>query len=332
MKTRALLTLTLMLWLACCAALQAAPTYTYTVAQDGSGNFRTLQEAVNACPNYPEQRLFIFVKNGVYREKLVIPATQSRIAIIGESVDSVVVTNADYSGKIDSTGKKFSTFNSYTCLISANNITVENVTFVNASGPVGQAVAVHVEGDRCAFRNCRFIGNQDTLLAGGESSRQYFADSYIEGTTDFIFGPATAVFERCTIRSKKNSYITAASTPATKAFGFVFLDCRLTCDSAGRKVYLGRPWRIYASTTFVRCLMGPHIVPEGWHNWNKPEAERTARYGEYESAGPGANPSARARWSHQLTSEEASRCTPGIVLAGADGWNPTADADTHSSH
>lgn len=316
----------LLLALAFAAAVaSAAPgTRTFTVARDGSGNYPSVQEAVNASPNYPEKDIVIFVKNGVYREKLVIPPTQSRITIVGESRDGVVITNSDYSGKTDSAGRKFTTFTSYTCLIQANNITCENITFENASGPVGQAVAMHVEGDRCIFRNCRFLGNQDTLLAAGESSRQYFVDCWIEGTTDFIFGPATAVFERCTIESKKNSYVTAASTPATREYGFVFLDCTLIADSAGRQVYLGRPWRLYASTAFIHCSLGAHIRPEGWHNWNKAEAETTARYMEYGNTGPGADTAARVRWARRLTRREAAAFTVNGILKGADKWRPGA--------
>jgi pectinesterase len=172
------------------------------------------------------------------------------------------------------------------------------------------------------FRNCRFIGNQDTLFTGGDNSRQYFENCYIEGTTDFIFGPATVVFDNCTIKSLTDSYITAASTPQHSTYGYVFLHCKLIADPATTKVYLGRPWRSYAATAFVDCELGPHILPVGWHNWNKPEAEKTARYAEYNSFGPGANPQMRAAWSHQLTDEEAKEFTVKNILGGRDGWNP----------
>jgi len=303
----------------------AVRTYDIVVAQDGSGTFTTLKDAVASCPDYSVEEIVIIIKNGVYQEKLVIPAAKSNITFVGESTDGVIVTFSDYSGKLDSAGVKFTTFTSYTCLVAASNITFERITFVNAAGPVGQAVAVHVEGDRCVFRNCRLIGNQDTLFAAGENSRQYFADCWIEGTTDFIFGPSTAVFNRCTIKSKKNSYVTAASTPQTREFGFVFLDCALiAADTGATKVHLGRPWRPYAMTAFVRCTLGAHIVPAGWHNWNKPESERTARYWEYASTGPGAQPSARVPWSRQLSKDEAGRLTPAIILRGSDNWDPSA--------
>ena len=299
--------------------LHAHQSYDFVVAKDGSGNFKTVQEAVNACRDYAERDYLIFVKNGVYEEKLVIPTWKKRLTIIGENVDNTIITFNDFSGKIDSTGRKHSTF---TCQVAGSDIVFENITFVNSAGRVGQAVAAHVEGDRCVFRNCKFIGNQDTLFASGENSRQYYLNCYIEGTTDFIFGAATAVFENCTIVSKVNSYITAALTLPSREFGFVFLNCKLLADSIGRRVHLGRPWRLYAYTAFINCQMGEHIRPEGWHNWSKPEAEKTARYPEYNSTGPGANPSARVPWSRQLTEDEAKRITTPVVLKGTDGWDP----------
>lgn len=297
-------------------------TYDFIVAKDSSGNFKTIQEAVNACRDYAERQYLIFVKNGIYAEKLVIPAWKTHITIVGENVDGVVITYNDFSGKLDSSGKKFSTFTSHTCLVAGNNIEFDNVTFVNSAGQVGQAVALHVEGDRCVFRNCKIIGNQDTLFASGENSRQYFDHCFIEGTTDFVFGAATAVFRSCTIKSKKNSYVTAASTVASHQYGFVFLNCRLIADSNTTKVYLGRPWRLYAATAFINCELGAHILPEGWHNWNKPEAEKTARYAEFRSHGPGANPGARVPWSRQLTEVEAKNMTVENVLRGNDSWDP----------
>jgi len=300
----------------------AGEPYDFVVSKDGSGHFQTIQEAVNACRDYAERQYVIFVKSGIYQEKLVIPTWKTHITIIGQNVDSTIVTYNDYSGKIDSTGKKLSTFTSFTCQVSGNNIVFENMTFVNSAGRVGQAVAMHVEGDRCVFRNCKFIGNQDTLFASGENARQYFDRCFIEGTTDFIFGAATAVFDRCTIVSKVNSYVTAASTLPTQEFGFVFLNCKLMTDSIGRKVYLGRPWRLCAYTAFINCELGEHIRPEGWHNWCKPEAEKTARYIEYKSTGPGANPSTRVPWSHQLSDEEVKMFTVRNVLKGFDNWNP----------
>jgi pectinesterase len=304
-------------------AVRTAASYDFVVATDSAGQFHSVQEAVMACRDYPERDYTIFVKNGTYREKLTIPTWKTRITIMGENVDSTIIVWDDYSGRPASNGKKINTFTSFTCLVAGSRITIENITFVNSAGRVGQAVALHVEGDRCVFRNCKLKGNQDTLFAGGENSRQYFVDCTIEGTTDFIFGPATVFFERCTIRSKTDSYITAASTLPTRDCGFVFRHCSLFADSGVTRVYLGRPWRLYAYTAFVDCSLGRHILPQGWHNWSKPEAERTARYYEYRNAGPGANPSARVTWSRQLTDDEAAQLTPERVLAGQDNWNPT---------
>ncbi len=303
-------------------SLIASPNYDFVVSKDGRGNFKTIQEAVNACRDFAERQYYIFVKNGIYKEKLVIPSWKTRITIIGENVDSTIIEYNDYSGKIDSTGKKFNTFTSHTCLIAGNNNEFQNITFINSAGRVGQAVAVHVEGDRCVFRNCKLIGNQDTLFASGENSRQYFVNCFIEGTTDFIFGPATVFFEKCTIKSKTNSYVTAASTLPTRDFGYVFHDCKLIADTSARKVFLGRPWRLYAHVAFIRCNINGHIVPEGWHNWNKPEAEKTAKYFEYQNTGAGAMTTERVAWSHQLTNEEVKKYDVKNVLKGFDGWNP----------
>jgi pectinesterase len=200
--------------------------------------------------------------------------------------------------------------------VQANDFMAENVTFENAAGyTAGQAVALHVEADRAAFRHCRLLGNQDVLFLALGGTRQYFRDCYIEGTTDFIFGASTAVFDHCVIRSKKNSFVTAASTPAGQAYGFVFLRCALTADTTlAKKVYLGRPWRPHARVVYVRCQLGRHIAPAGWDNWKNPANEKTAYYAEYRSAGPGANPAARVPWARQLTAQEAKRYTLQEIL------------------
>lgn len=288
----------------------------YTVAQDGSGDYKTLQEAINVCKVFPDGRITIHLKPGIYREKVEVYSWTNKISILGEDAATTIISFDDYSGK-----GSHNTFTSYTIKVLGNDFYAENITFENAAGPVGQAVALHVEGDRCVFKNCRFLGNQDTIYTGGDSSRQYFSNCYIEGTTDFIFGAATAVFENCTIHSKKNSYVTAASTPEGKMYGYVFLNCKLTASADATKVYLGRPWRNYAKTVFVNCELGEHILPEGWHNWSKPDAEKTTLYAEYNSTGKGANTTARVAWSHQLTKKEAQHYTAKKVLAGTDGWN-----------
>lgn len=285
------------------------------VAQDGSGDFTTIAAAVTSRPDHSQTRIVIFIRNGVYREKLVIPSWKTNITLQGEDKEKTIITYDDYSGKAG-----LNTFTSYTMLVQGNDFRAENLTIENAAGPnVAQAVALHVEADRCVFRNCRLIANQDTLYLGVDNSRQYFVDCYIEGTTDFIFGPATSVFQHCTIHCKKNSYITAASTTQGKEFGLVFFDCTITHSDGADRVYLGRPWRPYAKTVFIRCDLGDHILPEGWHNWNKPDAEKTSYYGEYQSSGKGGSVNARVSWSHQLTDTEVSRYTLANIFGG---WDP----------
>jgi pectinesterase len=302
-----------------------------TVAKDGSGDFTTIQAAVNSVRDLSMLQVRIFIKKGVYNEKLVIPSWKTNISLIGESRDSTIITNNDYTGK-DYPGKdpsgreKFMTFTTYTVLVAGNDFSAENLTIQNTAGRVGQAVALHVEGDRVTIKNCRLLGNQDTLYAAKENSRQYYQDCYIEGTTDFIFGEATAVFRRCTIKSLTNSYITAAATRPGHLFGFVLMDCKLVADTAARKVFLGRPWRPFAKTVFIHCELGSHIAPAGWDPWKGdrmfPDKEKTAYYAEYENTGPGASTKDRVAWSRQLTKKEAKQYTIENILGGADHWRP----------
>jgi pectinesterase len=313
--------------LSCCLqifAQETAKRYDITVAADGSGDFTSIQAAVNSIRDFSQAPVTIFIKNGVYHEKLFIPSWKTMVNLVGENKDSTIITNSDYSGKTypgkDLTGKdKFNTFTSYTVLVAADDFRAENITIENAAGAVGQAVALHVEGDRCIVRNCRLLGNQDTLYAGREGSRQYYADCYIEGTTDFIFGASTVLFTNCHIHSKRNSYITAASTTRHQPYGFVFLRCRMTADTGVTKVFLGRPWRPYGAVIFADCVLDNHILPQGWHNWNKPENEQTARYAEYKNTGPGAATTARVPWSRQLSATESEKLTPATIFGD---WNP----------
>jgi pectinesterase len=300
-----------------------------TVSQDGSGDHRTIQEAINSARDLGQVRVTINIKKGIYREKLVIPSEKSTITLVGEDRDSTIITNDDFSGKaipqgLSIAGKdKLSTFTSYTMLVQGNDITLENLTIQNTAGRVGQAVALHLEGDRIKVRNCRIISNQDTLLVHRAGNRQYFVDCYIEGTTDFIFGEATALFVNCTIKSMVNSFITAASTRQDTPFGFVFMDCKLIADAAATKVYLGRPWRPYAKTVFINCELGSHIRVEGWDPWSGdkmfPDKDKTTFYAEYKNVGPGADASKRVIWSKQLTRKEAKQYTLKNIFTD---WNP----------
>jgi pectinesterase len=207
-------------------------------------------------------------------------------------------------------------------LVEGNDFFAKNLTIQNSSGEVGQAVALNVNANRVAFNNCAFLGNQDTLYTSGEGTKNYFKDCYIEGTTDFIFGDATALFENCTIHSKSNSYITAASTPKDTSYGYVFKNCKLTADENATKVYLGRPWRPFAKTVYINCEMAKHILPEGWHNWSKQEAETGSFYAEYKCTGEGFQPKNRVTWSHQLKDSEAKNYTIENIL-GSDSPKAT---------
>jgi len=300
------------------ASAQATqPTGPLVVAQDGSGQFSTVQAALDAVPNQSAQPVVILLRPGTYHEKVVVPTLKTHVILRGSDAARTIITYSDHVG---ATG--ISTPTSYSVLVRANDFTAENVTFENAAGyTAGQAVALHVEGDRGLFRHCRMVGNQDVLFLAAGGSCQYFRDCYIEGTTDFIFGASTAVFDHCTIRSKKNSFVTAASTPAGQAYGFVFLACKLTADTTlAKKVYLGRPWRPHAKVVYLHCELGSHVVPAGWENWKNPENEKTAYYAEYRSTGLGANPAGRVPWSHQLTAKEAKQYTLRQVFGGQEGW------------
>lgn len=303
------------------ALKQFVRQYDFVVDQNGTGDFMTVQEAVNAVPVNRKTRTSIFIRKGIYKERVVIPETQTNIRFIGESQTETVLTFDNFANRKTVLGENMGTSGSASIYIYANGFEAENMTFENSAGNVGQAVAVFVAADQIVFRHCRFLGNQDTLYTWGKESRQYYEDCYIEGTVDFIFGSSTCVFERCEIRAKRSGgYLTAASTPQEIAFGYVFLNCKLTADEGVKDVFLGRPWRPYAKTVFIACDMGAHIKPEGWHNWNKPEAEKTAFYGEYKTKG--MDTSLRAAWSHQLSKKEAATYTIQTILEGKDGWNP----------
>lgn len=316
----------------------AQQTYpaTLTVAQDGSGNYKTIQEAVNSVRDLGQQQVRIYIKKGVYHEKLVIPSWKTAVSLIGEDAESTIITGNDYSGKAIPAGKdafglqKYSTFTSYTVLVQGNDVTLENLTIQNTAGRVGQAVALHTEGDRLVVRNCRILGNQDTLYTAKEESRQYYENCFIEGTTDFIFGEATCVFQGCTIKSLTNSYITASAQRPGQKFGYVFFDCKLVAAPEATKVYLGRPWRPYAQTVFIRTEMGEHITPEGWHPWPGdkmfPDKEKTAFYAEWGSKGAGADVSKRVTWSRQLSRKEARKYKLENIFSGTPTWVPSKSA------
>jgi pectinesterase len=310
---------------------QAASKYdnpdTLVVARDGTGEFRTIDEAIEVCRAFMDYHKVIYVKNGTYKEKLIIPSWLQNIEICGESAENTIITYDDHAniqivlGTAEPRTQPMGTFRTYTLKIEGNAITLKNITIENNAARLGQAVALHTEGDRLVFINCRFIGHQDTVYTGVAGTRLFFKDCYICGTTDFIFGPSTAWFENCTIESLINSYVTAASTPKDQPYGYVFNNCRLIAQPEATKVYLGRPWRDYGYTLFMNCDLGKHIRPEGWHNWEK-HREQTARYLEYNNHGDGAKTTERVGWSRQLTKKEASKITPENVFRQETSWLP----------
>ena len=303
---------------------------TLFVARDGTGEFRTINEAVEVCRAFMEYHKVIFVKKGVYKEKLIIPSWLTNIEICGEDAEQTIITYDDHANiqipKIgrEATGETqgMGTFRTHTVKVEGQDITFKNITIENNAAKLGQAVALHTEGDRLKFIGCRFLGNQDTIYTGVGNTRCFFDHCYIEGTTDFIFGPSTCWFEQCTILSKVNSYITAASTPKDVKYGYIFNRCKLIAAEGADKVFLGRPWRPYAYTLFIYSELGSHIRPEGWENWRNPENERTARYYEYGNTGPSAAINSRVSWRHQLTKREAQAITPATIFRSETNWLP----------
>jgi pectinesterase len=317
---------------ACCWPATAGAEQTITVAADGSGDNATVQAAIDAVPDGNAERVVIHIKPGTYKQKLTLPKTKPFVTLRGDDPKTTILTN-DWNAKhVGPGGKEVGTSGSASVHIDAADFVAHNLTFENSAGDTGQAVAMKATGDRQVYRNCRFLGWQDTLYPG--DGRQYYVDCYVEGRVDFIFGGATAVFERCTIRSKNGGYVTAARTPPEQPFGFVFLDCTLTGE--GAPAWLGRPWQWdrgrKASVTFIRTKMGPHVRPPGWDPWNRQDnpntrPAETTRYAEFASKDLEGRPldvSQRVPWSRQLTMEEAARYTVETILAGSDGWDPRA--------
>ena len=293
---------------------------TIVVARDGTGEFRTVSEALEGCRAFMDYHKVIYIKKGTYKEKVIIPQGLQNIELCGEDRDATIITYDDHANVVfPPTGKGMTTFRTYTLKVEANDITLRNLTIENNAARLGQAVALHTEGDRLLFVNCRFLGNQDTVYTGMPRTRMLFHDCYIEGTTDFIFGPATAWFEHCTIHGKVNSYITAASTPKDVDYGYVFSNCTVTAADSVTSLYLGRPWRDYGYTLFMNCELPGVICPEGWHHWEQ-HREQTARYFEYNNRGEGANPANRVGWSRQLTKKEAQQITLDRVFQISSSW------------
>jgi len=312
----------------------------YTVALDGSGDFTSINEAIAACPDYEHTNITtIHIKAGTYREEVVIPANKQRLHIKGDGADKTIIVYGKYAEQFwPGTEHKIGTSGSATMYVHADFCTFEDLTIENDAGSgkqIGQAVALFTNGDFLFFHRCRLIGNQDTLYTFGRYNqngglmRSYYLDCYIEGTTDFIFGPSTVLFEDCTIHQKINSYVTAASTPKGEPYGYVFKNCKLTASENVTKSYLGRPWRSWAKTVFIDCELGRHIVPAGWHDWEKPgkpDTKKNSYYAEYGSYGPGAaSKKERVKWSYQLSAKQAAKYTfKNIFYQEGDAklWDP----------
>ena len=322
--------------------------YDIVVSSDGHGDYMTVQEAIDAVPDYSHEGITtILVKAGTYYGRVSIPHSKFRIHIRGEGAENTVITYDKYAEKRwPDTDIKIGTSGSATMYVHSSYVTLEDLTIENSSGEgkgIGQAVALFTDGDFIFVHRCRLIGNQDTLYTYGRFGkdggvkRNYYLDCYIEGTTDFIFGPSICLFENCTIHSKKNSYVTAASTFQGQEYGYVFRHCTLTSDPSVTKCYLGRPWGAYARTVFIECELGSHILAEGWHDWEKPgkpDTKKNSFYAEYNCSGPGsvgkvttsgAVKAGRVRWARQLTGKQAAEYSfEKVMYQENDGivWNP----------
>jgi pectinesterase len=296
-----------------------APT-SITVALDGSGQFKSVQEAIMSVPaGSPAHHVVIHIKPGTYKELIYIQHEKRFFRLVGEDAAKTILTYDLHANMMGADQKPIGTFRTPSTVVDADDVSFENLTFENSAGPLGQALALRVDGDRVSFRRCRFLGWQDTIFLN--RGRQYFEDCYITGHVDFIFGAAIAWFERCHIHCLKNGYITAASTYDYQPFGFVFSHCKIDGEP-DVKTYLGRPWRDFSNVIYLETEMSDVVRPEGWQNWNLPAREKTARYAEYNSKGPGANAMARVAWSHQLDKNQAKAITIKKVLGGEDRWNP----------
>lgn len=315
-------------------------SYDIVVSADGHGDFMTVQEAIDACPDYSHERITrIRIRAGIYKEMVTIPHNKFRLHISGEGAEKTIITFDKYARKPWPVGGfPMGTSGSASVYIHSSYVTMEDLTIENSAGEgkeIAQAVALFTDGDFLFFHRCRLIGNQDTVYTYGRYGkdggikRNYFLDCYIEGTTDFIFGPSIAYFENCTIHSKKNSYVTAASTLQGQKYGYVFKNCKLTAAPGIDKCYLGRPWGAYAKTVFMECELGDHIVAEGWHDWEKPgkpDTKKNSYYAEYKNFGPGAaSKKERVKWSKQLSDKQAAEYTfEKVMFQEQDGikWNP----------
>lgn len=324
--------LLLVTWIACLSVGHlSARGREYVVDCNGKGDFTSVQACFEALPSKSKEWRTVKIMPGVYREKLTLDVYKDKVAVIGmgKRPEEVVLVWNDHTGKVVD-GYKMTTYDSWTFSIQADEVFLQNVTVRNDAGRVGQAVALETRGDRIWIDHCRMEGDQDTFFPKNYVARVWVTYTYIEGTTDFIFGPSIVVFDDCDIYCKQNSYITAASTTERNKYGYVFRECRVTTAPEVDKMFLGRPWKSTARTVWMRCELPVSIRPEGWHNWNSRDREKTSYYAEWRCTGPGADRSGRVPWSHELTDEEAAEYTDAKIWAKKTGseqfhdeWAPT---------
>lgn len=291
------------------------------VAADGTAKFKSVQAAIDAAPSNRTRYYYIYIKRGVYKEVITVPKDKPFIYLIGEDPQSTVLTFDNYAKRLNSDGREYGTSGSASSFVSGSFFVAERLTFANTAGiHAGQALAIHISGSMSAFKDCRFLGHQDTWFAAN-GTKQYLKQCFIQGSVDFIFGGSSAFFDECELQSTRGGYITAASTPVGQECGYVFDHCKLTALPTVEKwsVYLGRPWRPNARVVYLNCDMGEHIKPEGWHNWRNQANEKTAFYAEYQSRGPGYAAGKRVTWSYQLTEDEVERYSLGQFLGS---WQP----------
>lgn len=291
------------------------------VAKDGSGDYSSVQLAINAVEDYQKKTTVIFIKKGIYKEKLTVPFSKQHLLMVGQSADSTIICFDDFASRKNASGFPMGTRATASCFVYASDFSASHLTFSNTAGPVGQAVAICTLGDRLCFYDCHFLGFQDTIFTDGHPSRQYFNHCYIEGTVDFIFGPSTVIFDSCRIFCKNHGYVSAASTRPETKYGYVFRDCVIYGDKDAKSThFLGRPWRPFAKVVFIRCDLSEVIRPEGWSKWkNSDTAAVTAYFAEGADFGPGANANSRVPWSHQLDHNMLSAYSTEHIF---EGWLP----------
>lgn len=305
-----------------CAMELRGEEATIVVASDGSGDFKSVQTAIDSIPGNHSKARLIVIKPGTYKEQVVIEESKPFITLRGADKDAhkTILTFDRYATNEDpkAPGKRIGIYGTESVSIRADNFTAENITFENSAGRMAAGMAVRATSDKLIFRNCRFLGWQDTVCLVGQ--RMYFRDCYFEGRVDFINGHATAVFEKCHLHATDGGVITAASTKPDTQFGLVFLKCRVTCKED--RSYLGAPWQPGAAAAFIECELGENLWPEGWTEWRGTDHHKTARFVEYKNTGPGAHPHKRPSWTRQLSDAEAKSHTVENILSGPDHWNP----------